>query len=247
MEVIAAIGWIIGLAALAGIGWGQQKLSEARELIERKSADAGSYKKQLGEAVQEGNATLRRVKERAETDKRFAHEPVVKDLLEVVDSFERALETLPDGPEADGVRLIHQQLVGTLARHGVERVPAVGAPFDPEQHEAIGTQPSDEHDENTVIQEWCGGYRLHDRLLRAAKVVTAVPAETEEVPLETDEAPLDTDDTPAEVDDTPVQADESPAEVDESPAEVDESPAEVDETPVVVDDAAPDASEVAEE
>ncbi len=233
VEVAAAIGWIIGLAALAAVGWGQQKLARARALLEQKAGEAGTYKKQLGEAVQEGNATLRRVKDQAQTDKRFAHEPVVKDLLEVVDNFERALELFPEGPQAEGMHLIRQQLVAVLARHGVERVPAVGAPFDPEVHEAIGTQPSDAHDEHTVIQEWCGGYRLHDRLLRAAKVVLAVPAETDEVPLQTDEVPLQTNETPVVVDETPV--------------EVDETPVEVDETPVVADDAAPDANGAAEE
>ena len=181
MEVVAAIGWILGLAALAGVGWGQQKLAEARALIERKTREAGAYKKQLGEAMNEGNATLRRVKEQAQTDRHFAHEPVVKDLLEVVDSFERALESPPDGADADGVRLIHQQLMGVLTRHGVERVSSVGAAFDPAVHEAISTQPSHEHDADTVLQEWCGGYRLHDRVLRAAKVVLAVPADVDDV------------------------------------------------------------------
>ncbi len=179
MEVIAAIGWLVGLAALAAVGWGQQKLTEARALIERKSEDAGAYKQQLSDMVRESNASLSRVREQAASDKQFAHEPVVKDLLEVVDSFERALETLPEGQEADGVRMIHKQLLGVLARHGVERVASEGSAFDPEVHEAIGTEPSAEHDENTVLREWCGGYRLHDRVLRAAKVVLAVPVPPE--------------------------------------------------------------------
>jgi molecular chaperone GrpE len=100
----------------------------------------------------------------------------------------------------------------------------VGAPFDPEIHEAIATEPSDAHDENTVIQEWCGGYRLHGRLLRAAKVVLAAPEPSDEVPLETDEAPVDT-----------------------HPASAEPEPEAIDETPVLADDAAPAPAEADEE
>jgi molecular chaperone GrpE len=190
MEVVAAIGWILGLAALAAVGWGQQKLSELQAVIERTAQEAGGYKKQLVEALQEGNAALRRVKDQAQSEKRFAHEPVVKDLLEVVDSFERALDTLPEGPDAEGIRMIHQQLLAVLARHGVERVPAKGATFDPVVHEAISTQVSAEHEEHTVIEEWAGGYRLHERVLRAAKVVLAVPGPgDDDVVLDDDAAP----------------------------------------------------------
>lgn len=214
MEVIAAIGWLVGLAALAAVGWGQQKLTEAKGLIEEKTSDIGTYKQQLTDMVRESNASLTRVREQAASDKRFAHEPVVKDLLEVVDSFERALETLPEGQEADGVRMIHKQLVGVLARHGVERVDAEGAAFDPEVHEAIGTEPTAEHDENTVLREWCGGYRLHGRVLRAAKVVlaTPMPAEpTEDAPLELDEEAGDGV-VPASADDAAPEGDASAEE-----------------------------------
>src|SRR6266705_2769898 len=72
-----------------------------------------------------------------------------------------------------GVELIHKQFKDALSKLGLEAVEAVGQTFDPHVHEAVTTEATDKHKENTVIQEFQRGYRIGDRLLRPAKVKVA--------------------------------------------------------------------------
>ena len=103
---------------------------------------------------------------------------VLLQFLPVVDNFERALtsmETSEGDAEAlrHGVELIHKQFKDALAKFGLEAVDAVGQAFDPHVHEAVTTEATDKHKENTVIEEFQRGYRIGDRLLRPAKVKVA--------------------------------------------------------------------------
>ena len=103
---------------------------------------------------------------------------VLLQFLPVVDNFERALTSL-ETSEGDaealrhGVELIHKQFKDALAKFGLEAVDAVGQAFDPHVHEAVTTEATDKHKENTVIEEFQRGYRIGDRLLRPAKVKVA--------------------------------------------------------------------------
>ena len=103
---------------------------------------------------------------------------VLLQFLPVVDNFERALSSL-ETSEGDaealrhGVELIHKQFKDALSKLGLEAVEAVGQTFDPHVHEAVTTEATDKHKENTVIQEFQRGYRIGDRLLRPAKVKVA--------------------------------------------------------------------------
>jgi molecular chaperone GrpE len=100
------------------------------------------------------------------------------ELLPVLDNFERALVSL-ERSEGDaealrhGVELIHKQFKDALTKLGLQPVEAVGRSFDPNVHEAVTTEQTDEHEENTVIEEFERGYKLGDRLLRPAKVKVA--------------------------------------------------------------------------
>ncbi|HJQ22700.1 MAG TPA: nucleotide exchange factor GrpE [Blastocatellia bacterium] len=116
-------------------------------------------------------------RERAETYARSRAE-VVLELLPVIDNFERALASLEhSGNDAkslqEGIELIHRQLNDALAKFGLEPVEAVGQTFDPTIHEAVSAEPSEEHEENTVIAEFQRGYKLGEKLLRPAKVKVA--------------------------------------------------------------------------
>ena len=105
-------------------------------------------------------------------------EDVLLQFLPVVDNFERALSSL-ETSEGDaealrhGVELIHKQFKDALSKLGLEAVEAVGQAFDPHVHEAVTTEATDKHKENTVIEEFQRGYRIGDRLLRPAKVKVA--------------------------------------------------------------------------
>jgi molecular chaperone GrpE len=106
---------------------------------------------------------------------------VVRDLLPVLDDFERALATPLDagagadavGRYRDGVDLIRRQLVEVLRRSGVEPFDAVGRDFDPEWHEAVTTEPANGHRDGEVTAELRRGYRIGQRLLRPAMVKVA--------------------------------------------------------------------------
>lgn len=109
-----------------------------------------------------------------------AAEDLIRDLLPVVDNLERALEHAGEPSEAlaQGVEMVLKQLCDILAARGVEPIPAEGAPFDPNVHEALSQQPSDRHPADAVMTEWMRGYRIGDTVLRPAKVVVSSgPAE----------------------------------------------------------------------
>ena len=99
-------------------------------------------------------------------------------LLPVVDNFHRVLDSVPDGTDeawVKGVRLTLQQLDDLLTAYGLTEIAAVGEPFDPNFHEAIGHEESDDHPEDTVVTELRKGYRLNDRVVRPALVKVSRP------------------------------------------------------------------------
>jgi len=121
-------------------------------------------------------AELENFKKRMQRDKaealRYATEPLVRDLLAVVDNLERALEhaNAEDDALVAGVRLVLKSLGDVLERHGVVAIDATDQLFDPVQHEAIAQVESPDHQVNQVVVQHQRGYRLHDRLLRPAMV-----------------------------------------------------------------------------
>jgi len=104
---------------------------------------------------------------------------IYTELLTVLDNFRRALEA--DNGTADsesfrkGVELIYSQLADFLKKNKVEPFDSVGEKFDPNVHEAIMTVQTDDHEEDTVVEEFEKGYKLRDRILRHARVSVAKP------------------------------------------------------------------------
>ena len=116
------------------------------------------------------NSRKRQEKERTHLTQ-LASERLVRELLPVLDNLERALEA--EGDIREGVAATLDQLISILGREGLTPVPSDGEPFDPAVHEAVMSQPSEEHEEDTVIQTFERGYTLSGRPIRAAKVVVA--------------------------------------------------------------------------
>jgi molecular chaperone GrpE len=128
----------------------------------------------------------KRMAQRDQRDQiKFGNEQLLKELLPVVDNMERAIKAARDdngGSSAvvQGVDLTLKQLSSTLAKFGVQAVDTVGQVFDPATHQAVSHVPSDSVPRDHVIDEFQKGYRLHDRILRAAMVsVSAGPAQTD--------------------------------------------------------------------
>jgi molecular chaperone GrpE len=106
-----------------------------------------------------------------------AGEGVLESLLPVLDNMQRALESAQrheEGQLIKGVEIVSGQLRSVLEGHGLDQVPAEpGLPFDPNIHEAVVAQESDEFDEGAIVAVLEPGYLLHGRLLRPARVVVA--------------------------------------------------------------------------
>lgn len=100
-----------------------------------------------------------------------ASERLISELLPVLDNLDRALEH--EGDIREGVRATREQLSEVLGREGLLPVASDGQHFDPNVHEAVMSQPSDEHEEGTIIQTFQRGYVLNGKPIRPAKVVVA--------------------------------------------------------------------------
>jgi molecular chaperone GrpE len=123
------------------------------------------------------NARKRFEKQRVETYQN-ANADLVARLLPLIDDFERALEATPeadrDNPWLAGVTLVYRKMLGILEDLNVQVIPATGEPFDPNLHEALSQEPSDEYGSGTIAREVRPGYRLGDRVIRPS-LVTVVP------------------------------------------------------------------------
>jgi molecular chaperone GrpE len=128
----------------------------------------------------------KRLTQRDQRDQiRFGNEQLLKELLPVVDNMDRAIKAArTNGGDAaliQGVELTLKQLSGTLAKFGVQAIETVGQDFDPSAHQAVSYGPSNDVPANKVLDEFQKGYRLHDRILRAAMVsVSSGPAQPSE-------------------------------------------------------------------
>jgi molecular chaperone GrpE len=119
---------------------------------------------------------LRKRTEREKADFfRYALAGVLKDLLPVLDNFDRGLEHAEEGDEFHkGMLLIYKQLFEVLQKHGLKPIEEAGVHFDPNIHEAVVREEDDSVPSQTVVAVLQKGYFLHDRLLRPALVKVAV-------------------------------------------------------------------------
>ena len=142
---------------------------------------AAKYSAAVRQLADLDNARKRIERERREdTAKITAH--VIEPLLPVLDAFERALAAHSDPAYEDyrkGFELIYRQLLESLARFGVERIEAMGRPFDPHVHQAVERVESSEHEDGTVVEDLRHGYKLRERVLRPALVRVAFRPATE--------------------------------------------------------------------
>ncbi|NNE67724.1 MAG: nucleotide exchange factor GrpE [Pyrinomonadaceae bacterium] len=98
--------------------------------------------------------------------------PVLDNLNRALDSYSGDTESKPMDPKdfLEGIVLVNQQLNEVLTGMGVQPIPAVGEPFDPNIHEAVATEPDEKHPPNTVTQELLRGYRVDETVIRASMV-----------------------------------------------------------------------------
>jgi len=145
--------------------------------LQRAEAAAVEFREQFLRTAAELENVRRRATRDVEGAHRFGVERFAREMLAVVDSLEMGLEAArgagEDGAVVEGMDATLRLLLASLEKFGVTPVEAFGAAFDPESHEAIMTQPSIEAEPDTVIGVVQQGYRIHDRLLRPARVIVA--------------------------------------------------------------------------
>lgn len=119
------------------------------------------------------------IKERSELVK-YGSERLLREVLGIVDNFDRAMENIGNSESFQaGVQLIHQEFKTLLQRFGVVEVAAEGKPFDPSEHEALSSEPTDKVQAGHVVRVFKKAYKLHDKLIRPAQVVVATAPVTD--------------------------------------------------------------------
>ena len=139
-------------------------LKEANDRVLRISAEFDNYKK--------------RMTREAEEFRKYSNEVLIKQLLTVVDNLERAIESAKNNDIAvnsiaEGVEMTHKEILTILEKFNTKPIECIETPFDPEFHQAVSQEESDEFPDNTVIRELMKGYMLHDRLIRPSMVVVS--------------------------------------------------------------------------
>jgi molecular chaperone GrpE len=147
----------------------RKERDEYYDLLLRKQAEFENYRKRV-------------LREREEV-RSNARADLIAELLPVLDSCEKGLqamqeETVPEPCRAyvDGYALLLRQLQAFLERHEVKEVPGVGSAFDPNVHEAIVSEVTEDRKHNQVVEEFRKGYVIGEKLLRPSQVKVAVPA-----------------------------------------------------------------------
>ena len=141
----------------------RQKLQESEEKVLRLAAEFENTKKRL--------------QREREISLKYAEENVLKELLPGIDNIDRAMEQGQDSNSMEslleGIELTRKGLSATLEKFGVKAIESIGEPFDPNIHEAVAMEETEEMEPNRVLKEFQKGYLYKDRLLRAAKVIVS--------------------------------------------------------------------------
>ena len=160
----------------------QAEIASLAEKVSTQKEQAESYKAQYMRIAADFDNFRKRTQKEKEDLRYQVKRDTITELLTVVDNFERARTQIK--PENDGEMAIHKSyqgvyknLVDSLKKIGVSAMKAEGQPFDPNYHEAMLREATNEYPEDTVIEQLMRGYLLEDRVLRHAMVKVAVPGE----------------------------------------------------------------------
>ena len=142
-----------------------QEKAELHDMLVRRQAEFENFR--------------RRIERERQEFAEYAGMETLRNLLPVVDDFERALmaAALTDSAEAEfvkGVELIYQRLLETLKKQGLEAIPTLDQKFDPHVHHAVEMVQNEELDDHTILDEYQRGYNFKGRLLRPAMVKVAI-------------------------------------------------------------------------
>ena len=145
------------------------------------SSEIASLKDQLLRLRADFENSRKRLTREKEESLKYANQSILSDLLPLLDHLELGLQAAASAKDVasviTGLKLIQGQFDRFLTDHGVTPIDAVGQPFDPHLHEALGQEPAAGKPEGTVLHQRRRGYKMGERLLRPASVVTVAPAQ----------------------------------------------------------------------
>ena len=162
-----------------------ERFETSRVPTEDKQAEEDEKKDQLIKEQQQQYLKLcaesdnfrKRMEREKDAAVKFANEGLIKKLLVVIDDVERALESVKTSGNIEalreGVEIIRNHFWGQMESEGLQRIPTDGQPFDPNLHEAVSTETSEDAKENHIVSTLQPGYMLKDRVIRAAMVSVA--------------------------------------------------------------------------
>ena len=147
----------------------EEEAKETYDRLLRVTADFENYKKRSSREM--------------EDFRKYANQSLLKEMLSVVDNLELAINSSNEDKNTDkslieGLNLTLNEILRVFEKFNVKPIEAKGQTFDPAYHEAVMREETADYPENTVISEFQKGYLIHDRLLRPAMVVVAVPKTT---------------------------------------------------------------------
>jgi molecular chaperone GrpE len=160
-------------------------VADLKSKLETKTGEAEeNYDRLLRVSAEFENYKKRSAREMAEF-KKYANQSLLRELLPIIDNLDLAIKAAAEAADStdacllDGVELTRKEILKVFENFHVEPIDSLGKPFDPNFHEAVMREESDEHPENTVVNELQKGYLMHDRLLRPSMVVVAMPKNKE--------------------------------------------------------------------
>ncbi len=136
----------------------QEEVEELESSLKKVMADFDNYKKRM-------------IKEKKRI-RQLANESLMKDLLEVLDDFERALDE-EENIDREGVNIIFNKFLSTLEKHGLKKIDAEGKEFDPMYHECVQSEEKDDVEKDQIIEVFQEGYKLNDEVIRPSRVKVA--------------------------------------------------------------------------
>jgi len=149
-----------------------QEIDTLNKLLEDKQKEIDEYKRRWLRAQADFENYKKRMQREMQEISLYAGEQLVKDILPVIDNFERALNSVQDKNDAfyKGVKLIYQQIIDILKKYEIKEIEALGKPFDPNYHEAVMMVDSEEFKPDTVAEVLLKGYMYHSKVIRPSMV-----------------------------------------------------------------------------
>jgi molecular chaperone GrpE len=148
-----------------------------KKLLEEERAKAAEYQDALLRARADMSNYRKRVEKENSEFTKFANSALIARMLPVLDDFDRAFQTIPDNLRGltwiDGIAIIARKMSAALEMEGLKPIEALNKSFDPNLHEAVIHEETDQAEDGTVIAELQKGYKLNDRILRPTMVKVA--------------------------------------------------------------------------